>query len=117
MFIANAKSLGLTLREIRQIIIARSDGRLPCESVRTMLSDHVRKIDQQVARLQALRSDLRSLLTSYRKRPKRSAATRTVCPMIERLDRCHHRSRMEGNHHDQGRLAVSRLQPVSSSRD
>ncbi len=84
VFIANAKSLGLTLREIRQIITARRSGRLPCDSVYTMLSDHVRNIDQQIARLQALKSDLQVILSSYRKRPDDPEAARhAVCPMIE----------------------------------
>lgn len=83
-FIANAKSLGLTLREIRQIIIARSDGRLPCDSVRTMLSDHVRNIDQQIVRLQALKFELQTVLRVYRARPNGRAVTRhAICPLIE----------------------------------
>jgi DNA-binding transcriptional MerR regulator len=84
VFIATAKSLGLTLREIRQIITARNGGRLPCDSVRAMLKDHVGDIDQHIARLQALKSDLQAILSSYRKRPDDCAASRrTVCPMIE----------------------------------
>jgi DNA-binding transcriptional MerR regulator len=82
--IANAKSLGLTLREIRQIITARNGGRLPRGSVRTMLSDHVRNIDQHIARLQELKSDLQAILGSYRKHPSgREAPWHTVCPLIE----------------------------------
>ncbi len=85
-FIANAKSLGLTLREIRQIITARSSGRLPCDAVRPMLSEHVRNIDQQIARLQALKSDLQTILSSSHKRPNGRAVTRhAVCPLIETL--------------------------------
>jgi DNA-binding transcriptional MerR regulator len=87
VFIANAKSLGLTLREIREILTAGRSGLLPCESVRSMLSDHVRHIDQQMARLQALKSDLRTILRSYRKRPGGAATRLAVCPMIETLHR------------------------------
>ena len=84
VFIANAKSLGLTLREIRQIVTVRQSGRLPCDAVRTMLADHVRGIDQQIARLQALKSDLQTIFKSYRTRPdSREAIRHAVCPMIE----------------------------------
>jgi DNA-binding transcriptional MerR regulator len=84
-FIANAKSLGLTLREIRQIITARSSGRLPCDSVRMMLSDHVSNIDQQIAKLQELKSDLQAILRSSRTRSNGRAVTRdAVCPLIEK---------------------------------
>ena len=83
-FIANAKRLGLTLREIRQIITVRSSGRLPCDSVRTTLSDHVNNIDQQIARLQELKSDLQAILRSSHRRSNGRAVTReAVCPLIE----------------------------------
>ena len=95
-FVANAKRLGLTLREIRQIITARSGGRFPCDSVRTMLLDHVRTIDQEIARLQALKSDLQAILSSSHRRPDGRAVTRhAVCPLIETVpDR--RRKRMDG---------------------
>lgn len=84
VFIANAKSLGLTLREIRQIITARNGSGFPCDSVRALLSGHVRVIDRHIARLQALKSDLKDILSRSRKRPDGSAAARyAVCPMIE----------------------------------
>ena len=84
VFIVNAKSLGLTLREIRQIINARRRGRLPCDSLRTMLSDHARDIDQHIARLRALKSDLQAILSTSRKRPgDRTVIRHVVCPMIE----------------------------------
>lgn len=87
-FIANAKSLGLTLGEIRQIVTARSTGRLPCDSVRGILRSHVRRIDEQMAHLRALKSDLHSLLG--RGRHTRSGnggpgGQHDVCPLIESL--------------------------------
>lgn len=91
-FIANAKSLGLTLREIRQIITARSAGRLPCGSVRIMLADHVRQIDQQVARLRALKFDLRAILSSSRTRSHGGTDNQhSVCLMIETMPRLRRR--------------------------
>lgn len=87
-FIGNAKSLGLTLKEIRQIIAARNSGRFPCDSVRTTLAAHVRSIDQQIAKLQALKTDLQTILRVHRKRPSgRAAKQHAVCPMLESLPR------------------------------
>jgi DNA-binding transcriptional MerR regulator len=84
VFITNAKSLGLTLREIRQIIAARSGSRFPCDAVRAMLSDHVRAIDQHIARLQALKTDLQAVLRSSGARARhREGREPAVCPMIE----------------------------------
>jgi len=86
VFIANAKSLGLTLREIRQIITARSGSRYPCDSVRAMHSSHVREIDQQITRLQALKLELETIVRSSRTRVSRREAPRhAVCPLIETM--------------------------------
>lgn len=83
-FVAKAKSLGLTLREIRQFIAARDRDRLPCDTVRTMLSDHVKEIDQHIARLQLLRADVQAILRSFSARScDRKANGHAVCPMIE----------------------------------
>src|SRR5438309_7588947 len=57
-FITKAKSLGLTLREIGQILTIRDSGEPPCVSVQQILREHVECIDRQIARLQALRADL-----------------------------------------------------------
>jgi DNA-binding transcriptional MerR regulator len=84
VFIFNAKSLGLRLREIREIIALRNDGSCPCDAVRTMLSAHVREVDQHIARLQALKADLRVILRSSRTRSRhRELGGHAVCPMIE----------------------------------
>lgn len=40
-FITKAKSLGLTLKEIGQILALRDSGKLPCSSVQQMLQEHV----------------------------------------------------------------------------
>ena len=87
-FIAKAKSLGLSLREIRQILVLRDTGRLPCDSVQQILTDHLRRIDEQMARLQGFKSDLQMLLANCR-HPRnsggRTVARETICPAIETL--------------------------------
>ena len=87
-FIAKAKSLGLSLREIRQILVLRDTGRLPCDSVQQILTDHLRRIDEQMARLQGFKSDLQMMLANCRRPRKtggRIATRRTICPAIETL--------------------------------
>jgi DNA-binding transcriptional MerR regulator len=49
-FILKAKHLGLTLKEIQQIVAARDDG-LPCDSVKRLLREHLKRIDQQMVQL------------------------------------------------------------------
>jgi DNA-binding transcriptional MerR regulator len=84
-FITKAKSLGLTLKEIGQILALRESGQLPCSTVRHMLQEHVARIDRQIAQLQALKADLTALLTGWRPAPERNgkASSSSVCPRIE----------------------------------
>jgi DNA-binding transcriptional MerR regulator len=91
VFIANAKSLGLTLREIRQIITVRGGGRLPCDSVRAMLSDHVREIDRHIVRLRMLKSELLAIVRSSDPQHRRGVIGSAVCPLIETAPRARHR--------------------------
>ena len=87
-FIAKAKSLGLSLREIRQILVLRDTGRLPCDSVQQILTDHLRRIDEQMARLQGFKSDLQMMLATCRRSRRtggRIATRKTICPAIETL--------------------------------
>ncbi len=84
-FIAKAKSLGLTLKEIRQILALRDSGRLPCASVQRLLQEHVARIDRQLAHLQALKADLTTLLDGWRPERQRNGQVvpGAICPRIE----------------------------------
>lgn len=85
-FISRAKSLGLTLREIRKIFVVANGGKIPCDAVAQMLSDHVSRIGEQMARLRSLKSDLRSMLAKCPPRSRSNANNidqTVVCPMIE----------------------------------
>ena len=93
-FIAKAKSLGLTLAEIRQILAVRDGGKCPCDSVRWTLQAHVEQIDRQIVHLNALRTELKTMLAGWRPSPRRNGKTTmtdAVCPRIE--------SRISGKRH------------------
>lgn len=85
-FISRAKSLGLTLREIQKIFVVANGGKIPCDTVARMLSDHVSRVDEQIARLRSLKSDLRSMLAKcppHSQSNARRIDQTVVCPMIE----------------------------------
>ncbi|HXG18673.1 MAG TPA: heavy metal-responsive transcriptional regulator [Methylomirabilota bacterium] len=84
-FITKAKSLGLTLKEIGQILALRDSGQLPCASVQQILQEHVMRIDRQLAQLQALKTDLTALLNSWRPENRSNGKARSgfICPRIE----------------------------------
>lgn len=66
-FIIKAKSLGLTLKEIRQIVMLGGNGRITCNSVQQILRGHVRRIDHQMAQLRTLKTDLQTALARCRR--------------------------------------------------
>ena len=84
-FITKAKSLGLTLREIGQILALRDSGKLPCASVQQTLQEHVERIDRQIAQLRALKADLTALLNGWCPTPGRNGKVMhgAICPRIE----------------------------------
>jgi len=82
-FITKAKSLGLTLKEIGQILALRESGQLPCSSVQHMLQEHVERIDRQIAQLRALKADLTALLNGWHRAPKHNGNAGHICPRIE----------------------------------
>jgi MerR family copper efflux transcriptional regulator len=57
-FIRRAKSLGLRLEEIREIIDLERGGTQPCDKVLQLLGAHIQEIDRTVRDLRALRKNL-----------------------------------------------------------
>jgi len=62
LFIRGAQRLGLRLAEIRDLLAVRDTGVCPCEPAEVLLRRHVSEIDQEIARLTALRADLTGML-------------------------------------------------------
>ncbi len=57
-FIAGARSLGLSLADIAEILAARDDGIAPCQRVLDALDQQMADIDRRIADLLALRETL-----------------------------------------------------------
>ena len=81
-FIGRAKTLGLTLPEIKSILDLHRQGTAPCDQVTALLDAHIRDIDQKIAGLRALRRSLSTALQGAR-RDKDRGRTATVCRIIE----------------------------------
>lgn len=79
-FIGRAKTLGLSLAEIGEILTLRDGGACPCGHVLALLDRKLAAVEEQLRALTDLRGDLRTL---------RDAATRTtpdrarLCAIIE----------------------------------
>jgi DNA-binding transcriptional MerR regulator len=83
-FIQKAKSLGLTLTEIREIIALRQRGDLPCPHVHALLTDRVKTLSRQIQDLSLLRDELKRLAKRSASRPRTLTSAVSLCPHIER---------------------------------
>jgi DNA-binding transcriptional MerR regulator len=62
-FIASARSLGLSLADISEILAARDKGIAPCQRVLDLIAQRLNEIDRHIADLLTLRDSLRQLHT------------------------------------------------------
>lgn len=78
--IRKGQALGLSLREIREVIEVAEGGRDPCDHVRAMLAQRLAEVDARMADLRALRKTLEELLQTSERAPRGPAC---VCRIIE----------------------------------
>jgi DNA-binding transcriptional MerR regulator len=69
LFVRGAQRLGLRLTEIRDLLAVRDTGVCPCEPAEQVLSRHVAEIDNEMARLAALREELVTMLAGMQTGP------------------------------------------------
>lgn len=82
VFIRTAQRLGITLDEIKEILALRDQGRQPCGYVRAVLHRERAHIDQRIAELQTVRSELAAL---DRLTDQPLEETGVVCGIIEHV--------------------------------
>lgn len=85
-FIRRAKTLGLSLDEIRDILSVQLESDPPCGQVLNLIERKISAIDQRMTELQAFRTELatlRSVWTDESERVRRTAPSTCICPIIE----------------------------------
>ena len=78
--IRKAHALGLTLREVREVLDIASGGRDPCAHVRALLERRLGEIRLRIADLQSLERTLATVLADAERHPPSRAC---VCQIIE----------------------------------
>lgn len=81
-FIRQARALGLSLAEIKDILGLQRDGAAPCDRVTEVLDTHIAEIDRTLADLRRLRQSLVSVRSAARETRSRGG-TAVVCHIIE----------------------------------
>ena len=60
-FVAGARRLGLSIDDIREIVALRDTGEAPCSTVLALLQQKADEIQQRIAELQRMETELRTL--------------------------------------------------------
>lgn len=81
-FIRRAKSLGLTLSEIREVFDLQRAGTTPCERVSRLIDGHIAQIDRALDDLWELRQMLTAARSAASNAPQGKTDT-IVCHIIE----------------------------------
>lgn len=81
-FIRSAKTLGLQLQEIKNILDLQRQGEQPCGRVLQLLDQHIADIDRTIADLEQLRAMLAAARRRARK-SQREGKQAAVCRIIE----------------------------------
>src|SRR5712675_2458952 len=82
-FIQQAQALGLTLKDVRQLLSDQGrGGRDRCRKVRDLLARRLKDVDAKLAELRSFRRTLRTHLTECERALERDNA---VCPVITEL--------------------------------
>ncbi|GAB4431973.1 MAG: hypothetical protein OHK0015_19010 [Chloroflexi bacterium OHK40] len=86
-FIASARSLGIGLRDIAEILAARDQGLAPCERLLGVLAERLGQLDHHIAGLLALRADLQRIQVAGAELPRDDrSGERCVCALVRAYD-------------------------------
>ena len=79
-FIKRSQKLGLSLQEIGELLSIRDRGQSPCQAVKQKLQSKISAIDDQIAQLTLLKSQLETLMETE---GTALAEDGMICPIIE----------------------------------
>jgi len=82
-FVTLARSLGIGLDDIRQILGLRDRGEAPCGYVRGVLDRQVDAVEERIEQLQALSGELRRLQRAAKTLPDIEVEDPCVCHILE----------------------------------
>jgi DNA-binding transcriptional MerR regulator len=83
-FIRQAKALGFSLEEIREILRMRAQGACPCGRVVSLAERHLGEVRQTIRRLAAFESELARALKKWKNSGQAKLAANEFCVLIER---------------------------------
>jgi DNA-binding transcriptional MerR regulator len=83
-FIRQAKALGFSLEEIREILRTRGRGQCPCGKVISLAERHLQNVEGQIRHLETFRRELSKALKQWKPSGARQVSADAFCVLIER---------------------------------
>ena len=84
--IRRAQLVGLTINDIRSILMTADHGETPCPQVQTLVHGRLCSIKNQLEELKATADRMASALATWEKMADARPQKGELCPLIERLD-------------------------------
>jgi DNA-binding transcriptional MerR regulator len=81
-FIRNARNVGLTLGEIKEILAFHERGEPPCAYVIETIARRAEEVEHQISELTKFKSELDRLYASAREEPREEPALGSYCHII-----------------------------------
>lgn len=82
-FIAQARTLGFSLKEIRGILNNANKGNSACPMVRGLLADKIKETEQKIQQLQDKLSLMKTTQADWQDKADALPSDNSVCPIIE----------------------------------
>jgi MerR family mercuric resistance operon transcriptional regulator len=83
-FIRQAKALGFTLDEIRDILRSRGRGECPCTDVIAIAERHLRDVSEQIKTLERFKKELTTAVRQWKSAGRQNVEAGAICSLIER---------------------------------
>jgi DNA-binding transcriptional MerR regulator len=81
-FIKNARNVGLTLGEVKEVLAFHERGEPPCAYVIETLARRAEEVERQISELRQFKSELDRLYESARSEPRQEPAPGSYCHII-----------------------------------
>lgn len=83
LFIRQAKALGFSLQEIREILLMRERGQCPCGSVLKIAERHLYAVERQLRQLSTFRDELTRAVKRWKRSGEQQLSADQFCSLIE----------------------------------
>lgn len=81
-FIRRSQSLGLTLKEIEQILSVYDQKKIPCNIAKQLLQDKLKEIELKISELNLLKDELNDVLSGWQEINNFDGVKEHICPNL-----------------------------------